>query len=272
MSDTRVRPVEVLQLAVHPGHVAEVKIAVNERRRDVELREPAADRLQRRRQPPELGQLIRLEVADGLGIVQQRLDLFLQDVQPPIEAPVRQQLVGQLGRAQLQRREAPQRLLPDLERRVEVEQLLERRQQHPAMLRLDAERRRDVAGEPLREPAGDDGLLDEQGQPQRHLEVELGTVGLDAQHRRDAPLLRLLETEDDMTQPLDLGLDPAPHLRKPARARPRRSLLGHVMNPGEVAGDAIALALVCKRDVVRGRPRPTHRPWPGTLPDSVDDL
>ena len=78
MGDARVRPVEVGEPAAEARDVEHVQVAVHERWREPEPREPAAQVAQRRRQPPQLGRLVFGEPHDRGRIVQERLDLVLE--------------------------------------------------------------------------------------------------------------------------------------------------------------------------------------------------
>ena len=107
MGNAGVGPVEVQELAVDAGDVAEVQVAVDERRRDAARGEPAADLLERRHQPAQLGDLAVFQEANGDRVVQQRFDLPLEHVEPAVETAVGEELVRNLAGQQLQPGEAP---------------------------------------------------------------------------------------------------------------------------------------------------------------------
>ena len=135
MGDASVGPVEVLELAVDAGDVAEVQVAVDERRRDAARGEPAADLLERRRQPAQLGRP-RRRPAGGW--------------RPGRSAAARSASRARRAGGRDSRRRGARRSTRlvrscspakrrsaschDSSGDVAVEQLLERRQQHPAVL------------------------------------------------------------------------------------------------------------------------------------------
>ena len=91
---------------------------MHERRRQPARGELAAGRAERGKQPSQLGDLLRGQRRDGLGIPHERLELSLEHLQPTVEAAVRQQLRDQRRTPALQPCETPEEFLPDLERGV----------------------------------------------------------------------------------------------------------------------------------------------------------
>ena len=82
-----------MQASVQSGDVEHVQIAVHECGGKAEGSEPAAELLQRGSQAPELAHLLESEPGDRLGIVHERVDLGLQDLQPPVDTTVGEKLV-----------------------------------------------------------------------------------------------------------------------------------------------------------------------------------
>ena len=155
MRDARVRPVEVGELAVQPGDVAGMEIAVDECVRNAAGGEAATGVLELRREPPQLRDLLGCQAVDGVGVAQERVDPMLERVEPPVDTAVGEQLARELRRTPLQARIAAKQLLVHVERRVPADEVVELRQQHPAPLGLDGQRHGDVAREPLGEHRGD---------------------------------------------------------------------------------------------------------------------
>ena len=83
---------------------------------------------------------------------EQLVELALEHVEPPVEAAVREQLVGELDRAQLQAGEAAKELAARASSGDVPAEHLERLEENPAALRVDRDGLRDEAGEPRRQP------------------------------------------------------------------------------------------------------------------------
>ena len=192
---------------------------MHERRRRPQFRQAATGVAERRRAPPQLAHLGAFEPGDGIGVGEERVELPLEDVEPPVEAAGREEVVHLIRSRALELREPLKRLDSLLERRTPADRI-ELGQQQPPLLRLDGERGRHVAREAGRERRGNDALLDEERQPRRHLEVEVRPVGARPQDGRDAPLLHLLDAAYRAAEARGFGTDPLAHRRFPAGPRP----------------------------------------------------
>ena len=147
MADAGIGPVEEHTASIHKCDVARVEVAMHEGLRDRELAKSSAHGLQVACCSSDPSDLTGIQVREGLPVLQETVDLCRYHVKATVETAGRQQPVEVRGGAHLDPCEALDDALPDLDVGVPPEQVIaEIRKQHPPVLRLDGERRRDHAG------------------------------------------------------------------------------------------------------------------------------
>ena len=119
---------------------------MDERVRKAAGSQAATGLLQRRPEPPKLRDLIGRQAPDRLGVIEKRIHLGLEDVEPPIETTGGEQLHGDLRRPPLEPGIPAKQLLVHLERRLPADEVVELRQE-PAPLPLDGQQCQHIAGE-----------------------------------------------------------------------------------------------------------------------------
>src|SRR5215208_4653833 len=143
-------------------------------------RQFGTDRLELRSERAESLYLRRIQLAgERRCVLQQRVDLRCKPFEAAVPAPHRQQVAHPCRRVALQLAVATEYLLLLLDRGVPLDRGTEVRQQHPAVLLVDAQRRGDVVGVEPGQSARHRRLVREQRQAGRCLEVDItrGSAG-----------------------------------------------------------------------------------------------